>query len=123
MACLSSRFEVVRSLAQNLSATQALHERPFRTEPFAKIFCVGRWSGNVVDVLQLSACSAFGLLLTFQTTFSTWCWRSARKYSPKQNRKGESHRNKSYKSCAEPFTPARRKLAELRSAEEKDLRD
>jgi len=25
--------------------------------------------GEVVDVLQLSACSAFGLLLSFQTTF------------------------------------------------------
>jgi len=58
-----------------------------------------------------------------QTTFSSGVRGRPRKVFSKQNRKGESHRNKSYKSCAEPFTPARRKLAELRSAEEKDLRD
>jgi len=79
--------------------------------------------GEVVDVLQLSACSAFGLLLSFQTTFIDLVFAVGAQVFSNAEPKGESHRNKSYKSCAEPFTPARRKLAELRSAEEKDLRD
>ena len=56
---------------------------------------------------------------------STRCPRAATKYSPKQNRNGESHRNESYQTCAEVFTlthATAARLAELLGVGEKELR-
>jgi hypothetical protein len=73
--------------------------------------------------LLLGVC---GLLLAFQTNVLGLVFAVGAQVFSGADRKGESHRDKSYQSCAQPFTPGRQDrqiLDELRGADEKDLRD
>jgi hypothetical protein len=109
--------------AESLGNTSALANDPWGPSGSAGSFlgdggrerCCG---ASAVCLLGVGIATRFAC----QTTFSTRCPASARKYSPK-HRNRESHRNESYKLCAERFTPASGlpQRADLLGVDGKDL--